>query len=500
LINKQKFKNRSCFKSLFLIGLGFGVLFSYLFVYTLNYTSTNEFCESCHVHPHVTQSWKLSTHYDNKAGIIVNCVDCHLPPEGIDYVYAKTLTGLRDVYGLIFKDSTEYNWGQKSQLEFAKKHVYKSSCIHCHTNLFPRQLSQKGGDAHVYYDQHKETLRCINCHLGVGHYHEKTEEEFIIPEMKSMYTSAAIVDSFKNFTETIPNSYIDFTMIAIPNGEFLIGSPPNEDFRKKDEGPQKKIKIDKFWMGEIEITWDEYLLFMKETGKEGRSEDQYAMLAEGVQIDGISGPTPPYGNPGQGWGKGKLPAITMTHYAATVYCEWLSEKTGKKYRLPTEAEWEYAARANSKGAYFFDGKPSDYSEETFWNSIFGADTSIINSYVIYKANSGFRTQLSNKVKPNPFGLKNMLGNVKEFCSDYYSENTYSNYHEGQVNPIGAAHGDEKVVRGGSYKSDAADLRISARDKTNNKEWMLTDPQIPKSRWWYSDSKDVGFRVVCEFQN
>ncbi|MCB0748538.1 MAG: SUMF1/EgtB/PvdO family nonheme iron enzyme, partial [Ignavibacteriae bacterium] len=447
-----------------------------------------------------TLSWKQSTHYDNKAGIIVNCVDCHLPPEGIDYVYAKAVTGMRDVYGKVFKDSADFNWSQKSQLEFAKAHVYKASCIHCHTNIFPRQLSQKGGDAHVYYDQNKETMRCINCHLHVGHFIEKPEEDLSVPEMKKLYTAAAVVDSFKNFTETIPNSYIYFNMVAIPKGEFTIGSPIDEEFRQDDEGPQKKIKIDPFWIGEIEVTWDEYQQFMKETGKEGRSEDQYAMIASGKKLDGITGPTPPYGNPGQGWGKGKFPAITMTHFAATVYCEWLSEKTGKKYRLPTEAEWEYACRGNKSGAYFFEGDPDDYSSETFLNNIFGADTSIINSYLIYKENSGFRTHLPNKVKANPFGLKNMLGNVKEFCSDFYSENIYSTYTDGQLNPKGPSAGDEKVVRGGSFKSDAADLRIAARDRTNLKGWMFTDPQVPKSRWWYSDCKDVGFRVVCEFEN
>jgi formylglycine-generating enzyme required for sulfatase activity len=101
------------------------------------------------------------------------------------------------------------------------------------------------------------------------------------------------------------------------------------------------------------------------------------------------------------------------------------------------------------------------------------------------------------VKANPFGLKNMLGNVKEFCSDYYNENIYSEYDEGIKNPKGPSTGTEFVVRGGSFKSDASELRISARDKTDQKAWLVTDPQIPKSRWWYSDNKEVGFRVVCE---
>jgi formylglycine-generating enzyme required for sulfatase activity len=190
----------------------------------------------------------------------------------------------------------------------------------------------------------------------------------------------------------------------------------------------------------------------------------------------------------------------MTHYAAQVYCEWLSLKTGKKYRLPTEAEWEYACRGGMEGPYFFEGNPSDYSENTFWNQIFGADTIIINSYVIYSGNSGFQTNLPNSVKENPFGLRNMLGNVKEFCSDYYSEDTYSEYSDNVLNPVGPTEGKERVIRGGSYKSDASELRITDRDKTNHDAWLLTDPQIPKSRWWYSDNKEVGIRVVCEYND
>jgi formylglycine-generating enzyme required for sulfatase activity len=286
-------------------------------------------------------------------------------------------------------------------------------------------------------------------------------------------------------------------MIAIPKGQFLIGSPADEEFRQEDEGPQVEVNINEFWMGETEVSWNEYQLFMKETGREGRSEDQINAIKNNLEIDGITGPTPPYGNPGQGWGKGDKPAITMTHYAAQIYCEWLSQKTGKKYRLPTEAEWEYACRAGTEGAYFFDGEPADYSEYKFWNQIFGSDTSIINSYIIYKRNSNSQTHKPSSVKSNPFGLKNMLGNVKEFCMDYYTVDIYKNYKDGISNPKGPEQGEQSVIRGGSYRSDPAELRVAARDKTNEKAWLITDPQIPKSRWWYSDNKEVGFRVVCE---
>ncbi len=474
------------------------------FVIIINYgsseTSTNEFCESCHVHPQATQTWKQGVHVYNRTGVKVNCVDCHLPPDGMERVTTKISTGFRDLYGYLFKEASSFNWIEKSQRESAIHHVYKSACLSCHKNLFPPGLSKKGEDAHIYYDQKPDLLRCINCHLETGHYHEKIEEE--IDERtfnKEIYSSAAIVESFNNYTETMSGSTVDFEMVAIPGGSFKIGSPENEEFRNSDEGPQVNVNISNFWMGKLEVTWDEYSLFMKETGREGRTEDQLKNTMNASNVDAITGPTPFYGNVGQGWGKGKRPAITMSYFGAVKYCEWLSLKTNKKYRLPTEAEWEYACRAQTDGSYFFKGNPSNYSAKSFWNKLFGVDTTHISDHVIYNQNSFSRTALPESVKENPFGLKHMLGNVREICSDYYSEDTYKSYAgKSQVtNPTGPPGGTEFVVRGGSYKSDAADLRISKREYSQQKAWLITDPQIPKSIWWYSDCNDVGFRVVCE---
>ncbi|MBE0652889.1 MAG: SUMF1/EgtB/PvdO family nonheme iron enzyme, partial [Bacteroidales bacterium] len=165
---------------------------------------------------------------------------------------------------------------------------------------------------------------------------------------------------------------------------------------------------------------------------------------------------------------------------------------------PTEAEWEYAARGGTSGPYFFGGSPKDYTSEGFWKKIFGKDTTIISTFAIYKENSLGRTHLPEAVAPNPFGLKHMLGNVAEFCSDYYSSETYKTYQSGVKDPKGPESGEEFVIRGGSFNADAADLRAADREYTRTKDWLKTDPQMPKSIWWYSDALHIGFRVVCEY--
>ena len=214
------------------------------------------------------------------------------------------------------------------------------------------------------------------------------------------------------------------------------------------------------------------------------------------KTDAISGATPPWGAPDQGWGKGSRPAITMSWHAAQVYCQWLSQVTGKKYRLPTEAEWEYACRGGTATPYFFEGDPKKLSSEGFLKKLIKPDTSNIASRAVYAINSSGKTEEPSFVKPNPFGLKNMAGNVAEFCLDLYSPDFYK-ADSTRTDPRGPLKGQEHVIRGGSFKSDAKDVRSAARDFTKSKAWLVTDPQMPKSIWWYSDCIDVGFRVVCE---
>ena len=230
-------------------------------------------------------------------------------------------------------------------------------------------------------------------------------------------------------------------MKAIPAGTFTMGSPEKEAFRRDDEGPQRKVSVSAFFMAETEVTWDQYWAFYAETMSEGRTKPEtiYANNSR-PDVDAVSGPTPPFGMPDQGWGMGNRPAITMTHYAAETFCQWLSLKTGRHYRLPTEAEWEYAARGGTDTPYFFEGKPSAYSSEGLWNSIFGTDTTTINRYAIYALNSKNRTQEPSRVAANPFGLRNMLGNVMEYCQDWYAEDAYEKAGSNSHRPERSSHG------------------------------------------------------------
>ena len=493
----QPLKNKLLLFSGFVVGVGFFLASRYL----LKITATDSFCDACHTHPHVVDSWKKSSHYKNESGVVTHCVECHLPPQGAAYVIEKARLGVRDAYGTILKDPKRINWEAKSRLENAVHFTFESSCNRCHSDLFSKNLTPKGVDAHVYYLKNTANVRCINCHLHVGHYKEEAELDSALlhkkPQTIVRVARVALRNApFVNYTETLPLKDVTFNMIAIPGGRFLMGSPKAEPYRESDEGPQRPVTVSQFWMSETEVTWHQWDVYFSQMGRGKR--EYWASAAN--ELDLVTGPTPPYGSPDQGWGKGGRPAITLTYYAATRYCEWLSDVTGKLYRLPTEAEWEYACRAGSVDPYFFKGDPGKFSQRRLWNKLFGADTSMISSYATYAANSDAKTWPAHTGKPNPFGLYNMLGNVREFCLDFYDPNVLAAYpQEGILDPMGPKSGSEHVIRGGSYKSDAADLRSANRDYTQTAAWLMTDPQNPKSLWWYSDCADVGFRVVRVYE-
>ena len=279
------------------------------------------------------------------------------------------------------------------------------------------------------------------------------------------------------YTEKIPNTDITFEMLPIPAGEFMMGSPESEAGRDPDEGPQHTVKLPAFFMAAREVTWDEFDEFA--FSLDLRRKRRLGVKGPKDAGDAVSRPTPPYADESWGWGKDEQPVIGITHHAAVKYCEWLSARTGKTYRLPTEAEWEYAARAGTTTAYWFSDDPTKLDEHAW-----------------YRANSGEQPHLAGEKPPNPWGLFSMHGNVAEWTGDKYEADFYAR------SPEAAPFNDPgeelypHVVRGGSWDDDPAALRSAAR-LASDEEWSRRDPQVPKSLWWHTDATFVGFRVVRE---
>ena len=499
-LKPSRFFKRLPLKSLAL--LGGGVIFGFLLTLGgyagLHYTSTDAFCGVCHVHPHVDISWKKSTHFKNQSGVVVHCVECHLPPGGVRYITEKARLGLRDGYAWAFTDHKKIDWEAKSTVEGASHHTFDQSCLRCHQDLYSLNLTPKGVKAHEYYMKNPGAVRCVNCHLAVGHWREKPPEILdVAAEEAGPKAPVYPPDSgrFEKYTETLPVAGVTFNMLPIPAGTFEMGSPESEAGRRADEGPARNVEVKQFWMGEIEVSWREYMAFFAATSTGAKTGEAQAVAVGAAKTpDAVTGPTPPYGAPDQGWGKGLRPAITMSWHSAEVYCRWLSTVTGKKYRLPTEAEWEYACRAGKQTPYPFEGDPATFTRTSWKNRLFGVDDTPLRKQVWFRANSGGKTQPPYTTPPNAWGLYNMLGNVREFCADWYAPDAYT---ASGLN--GPAAGTERVVRGGSFLSGPEDIRTAARDHTDSQRWLMTDPQSPKSIWWYSDVKDVGFRVVREWE-
>jgi formylglycine-generating enzyme required for sulfatase activity len=273
----------------------------------------------------------------------------------------------------------------------------------------------------------------------------------------------------KAYTAAIPNTEVTFDVVPIAGGEFTMGTPATEPGRRKDEGPQRKVTVDPFWMGKREVTWDEYRLFMfSQMAKEDVNKD--------AVVDAISRPTRPYVEMSFGMGINGYPAISMTQHAANKYAEWLSAKTGQFYRLPTEAEWEYACRAGTTTAYSF-----------------GNDVSKLGEYAWFSDNSDGKYQKVGEKKPNPWGLHDMHGNVMEWTLDQYDPAGYSGLPTS--NPWNVSkHPYPQVTRGGAWTDPADQLRCGSRIGSDP-SWKQQDPQLPKSIWYHTDAQGLGFRLV-----
>ena len=296
----------------------------------------------------------------------------------------------------------------------------------------------------------------------------------------------------KPFTQQIPETDLKFDMLPIPGGKFMLGSPQSEADRDASEGPQVEVAVEPFYMGKYEVTQDEYNQFLARHEAVQKAGPQ--VIPDDKAADAVTYPTPLYeleaGPIFQRMGRGgQFPAVIMSHYSARQYTKWLSKRTGRFYRLPTEAEWEYACRAGTTTAYSF-----------------GDDPKLLNDYGWFLDNAELDDgdpayREVGKKKPNPWGLYDMHGNVAELVIDQYAKDWYAKLKE-KPQPLKAADAISwpakqypRLARGGGYESEAEALRSAARHELKGTSINKQDPQLPKSPFWYADGFWVGMRIV-----
>jgi hypothetical protein len=208
-----------------------------------------------------------------------------------------------------------------------------------------------------------------------------------------------------------------------------------------------------FYMSKTEITWEAFDVYIYRLDEEAGKGPKNA--------DAVTRPSKPYLPPDRGYGHEGFAAISMSHKNASEFCKWLSEQTGKTYRLPTEAEWEQAAKATGTG------------DKATGTAV--PEGSTLPDCAWLASNSDASPQKVGTKKPNALGLCDMLGNVAEWVTD---------------------RDGKPVVKGGSFRDDASKLTVAARTPADP-AWNRSDPQVPKSKWWLADAPFIGFRIVCE---
>lgn len=306
-----------------------------------------------------------------------------------------------------------------------------------------------------------------------------------------MSDSVYLSEEFTVMTESIPGESESIELIPVPGGTFMMGAGESENGHS--------VQVDSFWISKYEITWNQYNLFANESVENIRrelyqvfygvdieadaissptlTEDVLELLREAdIPADVISTPSPAYGDLTLGMGADGYPAINMTHYAAVMFTKWLTVKTGEFYRLPTEAEWEYACRAGESEAY----KPPDN----------------FDNYALHRGNSNRSYDKVDSKEPNALGIYNMLGNVAEWTIDQYHEDYFDRL-EGDpaINPLFIP--DElypRAARGGAY-TDSAEAASCLNRRASSPRWKMNDPQLPKSLWWHTNAPFIGFRIV-----
>jgi formylglycine-generating enzyme required for sulfatase activity len=250
----------------------------------------------------------------------------------------------------------------------------------------------------------------------------------------SLFPLVSVAQTPNSFVEKLTKHLVEFKMIKIPDGEIKSGD--------------KTLKIQNIYFSETEIPFEVFDIFALQLD---RSVEDQTAGANKDQAGKAARPSRPYAAIFINFGNRGYPAICASAHSTTLFCEWLSQQTGKKYRMPTAAEWEYAARAGS------DLPPN--VEKVAWCFENAEDT----------------THPIGQKPANNWGLKDMLGNAAEWTRNA----------EGKFG-----------IMGGSWQTLAKDFSFSAFS-ADNPMWNDADPQVPKSRWWLANGQHVGIRLVCE---
>lgn len=295
------------------------------------------------------------------------------------------------------------------------------------------------------------------------------------------------------YIQRIPGTDIEFEMIPVPGGDFTFGTDEDAEDFVEDEGPAISVTAKPMWVAKTETRWDMYKEYMRMYGVFKDFEFSGIRPVDKVNlVDSVTAPTELY-EPSYTFEYGSeptQPAVTMTQYAAQQFTKWLSRMTGAQYRLPTEAEWEYAARGGTTTAYSW-----------------GDDAEDIDDYAWYIDNSLDGPGDVGTKKPNPFGLHDMHGNAAEWTINEYTEDGYEwMQDEAPLDATAATRWPKNpypcVVRGGSWEMEPAELRSAARLASDDEEWKADDPNFPRSPWWFTSdpSRGVGLRLFRSLED
>lgn len=319
--------------------------------------------------------------------------------------------------------------------------------------------------------------------LGEGNFMKNPDNPELVAKIhaKIVATSKEKAEGdMKAYTDTITQTDVTFDMVPIKGGKFMLGSPDSEKHRDDNEGPQKEVEIKPFWMGKFEVSWDEYEPFMSTEDARNKDGSRQTWSADDALEDLVSKPTTAYTEMSFGMGIKGFPAISQTQHAALKFCEWISAQTGHFYRLPTEAEWEYACRAGTTTMYSWGDDPDE-----------------ADKYAWFYDNANDKYQKIGEKLPNPWGLHDMHGNVLEWTLDGYLPEAYGAGANDASLGVFTKPGKDlypRVVRGGSWYDYVEDLRSAKRFKTHH-SWKREDPQLPKSIWYLTDAQWLGMRLV-----